>query len=246
MRKLFLLSFLLAATLLSGYAQPKIPEHQGRWVHDDAGILAESTIAQLEAILKAERDSTSNQIAILIIRSLKGDDVSAYANQVFREWKLGDEKKDNGVLFLISVEDRRMRIEVGNGLEGTLTDLTSARINRNEVAPYFRRGDYDGGIMAGTIAIIQVIRGTYTHDEKGNEKNIAIPGLLKILFAIILIIYMAGRRGHGGGRYYGGRGGWMGPIGGFGGSSGSWSGGGGGFDFGGGGSSGGGGASGSW
>lgn len=246
MRKLFLLSVLLAATFHSTFAQPAIPDHQGRWVHDEAGVMSAEAVAQLEMVLKAERDSTSNQIAVLIIRSLEGDDVAAYANQVFKAWKLGDEKKDNGVLFLISIDDRRMRIEVGLGLEANLTDLTSARINRNEVAPFFRRGDFDGGITAGTMAIIQAIRGTYTHDEKGNEKHVAIPGLFKVLMAIILIIYMASRRGHGGGGYYGGRGGWMGPMGGFGGSSGSWSGGGGGFDFGGGGSSGGGGASGSW
>ena len=153
MRKLFLLSVLLAATVYTTSAQPAIPEHQGRWVHDEAGVMSAQAIAQLEAILKAERDSTSNQIAILIIRNLEGDDISAYANRVFKEWKLGDEKKDNGVLFLVSVEDRRMRIEVGYGLEATLTDLTSARINRNEVAPYFRRGDYDNGIIAGTMAI---------------------------------------------------------------------------------------------
>ena len=153
------LIFLLAVVLIAipAWSQRAIPAHGGQWVHDEAGVLSSGTVAQLESLLKAERDSTSNQIAVLVINSLDGDEISSYANRVFREWKLGQEKTDNGVLFVIAITDRKVRIEVGYGLEGNLTDLISSRIIRNEVAPNFRRGDYETGIAAGTMAIIQAI-----------------------------------------------------------------------------------------
>ncbi|MFZ6001914.1 MAG: TPM domain-containing protein, partial [Bacteroidota bacterium] len=136
-----------------------IAPHGGVWVHDEAGVLDPQTKAELEYALKAERDSTSNQIAVLLIPSLDGDDIDLYANRVFREWKLGTAEKDNGVLFLISINDRKMRIEVGLGLEGALTDAMSSRINRNEVAPYFRTGNYSEGVKAGVFAVIKAIKG---------------------------------------------------------------------------------------
>ncbi len=221
-------------------AQVPVPPHGGRWVHDQANALSPQTRAQLEALLKAERDSTSNQIAILLVSTLEGDDIDLYANRVFNDWKLGDEKKDNGVLFLIAINDRKMRIEVGQGLEGVLTDALSSRINRNEVAPAFRQGNYDAGVIAGTLAIIKAIQGEYKGDGKKKKSFPWIPFLLILAF-IIISSRGRGRRGGGGGGYW-----TTGPmIGGFGGSSGSW-GGGGGIDFGGGGFSGGGGSSDSW
>lgn len=233
----FFFLLLMAAPLLG---QVPVPTHGGRWVHDPANALSPQTRAQLEGLLKAERDSTSNQIAILLVSTLEGDDIDLYANRVFNEWKLGDEKKDNGVLFLIAINDRKMRIEVGQGLEGVLTDAVSSRINRNEVAPAFRQGNYDAGVIAGTLAIVKAIRGEYKADGKKRKSFPWIPFLLILAF-IIISSRGRGRRG-GGGRGY-----WTtGPmIGGFGGSSGSW-GGSGGIDFGGGGFSGGGGSSDSW
>ena len=218
-------------------AQLPVPAHGGRWVHDEARVLSPQTRTQLEALLKAERDSTSNQIAVLLVSSLQGDDIDLYANRVFNDWKLGDEKKDNGVLFLLAIEDRKMRIEVGQGLEGVLTDALSSRINRNKVAPAFRQGNYDAGVIAGTLAIIKAIEGEYKGDAHKKKSFPWIPLLL-----ILLFLYLSGRRRGGGGGGY-----WTtGPmLGGFGGSSGSW-GGGGGLDFGGGGFSGGGGSSDSW
>jgi uncharacterized protein len=227
--------FLIA---VSAAAQVAVPPHGGRWVHDDANALRPETRAQLEALLKAERDSTSNQIAIMLVSTLEGDDIDLYANRVFNEWKLGDEQKDNGVLFLIAINDRKMRIEVGQGLEGVLTDALSSRINRNEVAPAFRQGNYDAGVIAGTLAIIQAIQGEY----KGTgPKKKSFPWIPFLLILAFIIISSRGRRGGGGGGYW-----TTGPmLGGFGGSSGSW-GGSGGIDFGGGGFSGGGGSSDSW
>jgi uncharacterized protein len=238
---LLLLSIALSTSVV---AQKAVPSHGGYWVHDEAGVLSENDKRMLEYILQAERDSTSNQIAVLIIPSLEGDDIDSYSNRVFNEWKLGQAKKDNGVLFLISIEDRMMRIEPGRGLEGVLTDMQSSRINRNQVAPFFRQGDYAGGVKAAVVAIIQSIKGEYTNDEpikRRTKKPVSWVSLLLILIFIIIF----SRRGGGGRGGYMSRGGWILPMGGlgggggggYGGSSGSW---------GGGGFSGGGGSSDSW
>jgi len=240
-----LLIFLFCATLLR--AQLAVPEHGGYWVHDQAHVLSPSTVAELESILKAERDSTSNQIAILIIPSLEGEILEEYAIRVaHKEWKLGEKGKDNGVLMLVVVNDRKIRIESGYGLEGVLTDAMSSRINRNEIAPRFRAGDYDGGIKAGVAAIIQAIRGEYKNDNPvaQQRKSSKRSPLFTILIIIIVIILAARRKGGGGSGGYWSSGG--GFIGGFGGGSGGGSWGGSGGSFGGGGGFGGGGSSDSW
>jgi uncharacterized protein len=203
----------------------------------------------LEATLKAERDSTSNQIAVLTIPSLEGQSLEEYSLAVAEKWLLGKKEKDNGVLLLIVVKDKRIRIEVGYGLEGVLTDALSSRINRNEITPYFRQGNYDAGVSAGVAAIISAIKGEYKNDEPPPVKRTLSKrsplGTLIIIIIIIIIASRRGRGGRGGGGYWSSGSGWVGPMGGFGGGSGgsSW---GGGSDFGGGGGFGGGGSSDSW
>ncbi len=239
-----ILLLVLTMCTLTSIAQKTIPEHGGRWVHDDAGILSPQTIGQLEMLLKAERDSTSNQIAVLLMKNLEGGDIDEYANRVFNNWKLGDEKKDNGILFLLAMEEKQMRIEVGAGLEGILTDAQSSRINRNEVAPYFRRGEYEQGIVAGVISIIQTIKGEYKNDSPvaRKSKKSRSPFVTIIALIIFLIIGARRRRSGPGGGYWTPGGGFIGGGNwGGGGSSGSWGG-----NFGGGGFSGGGGSSDSW
>jgi uncharacterized protein len=242
-----LIVWLAVAFSAIAYGQKKVPDQAGRLVHDEANVLSANDVAMLEYTLRAEEDSTSNQIAVLIVPSLEGDDIDSYANRVFNTWKLGKEKKDNGVLFLIAIEDRKMRIEPGAGLEGVLTDAQSSRINRNQVAPHFRQGDYAGGIKAAVVGIIQSIKGEYTNDEPVKRRS-KKPTSWVSLLVILIFIVIASRRGGGGGRGgYMSRGGWILPMGGlgggggggggFGGSSGSW---------GGGGFSGGGGSSDSW
>ena len=240
--------FLVAIVLLlnvSAFAQRAVPAHGGVWVHDEANVLSPGTIAQLEQILKAERDSTSNQIAILIVPSLEGEDIDGFGIRVADAWKAGDVKKDNGVIFIVSIQDRKMRIEVGQGLEGVLTDALSSRINRNEVAPQFRQGNYDAGILAGTIAIIQAIKGTYVNENppQRSKRGGRSPWATLILI-IIIIIALSRRKGGGGGMGGYWAAGMTGSLlGGGGRSGGSW---GGGSDFGGGGGFGGGGSSDSW
>lgn len=242
--------FILILFPVASFAQIAIPDHGGRWVHDEAHILSAQTIGELEAMLKYERDSTSNQIAVLIIPSLEGESFEDYSLRVAEKWQLGKQQKDNGVLFIIAVQDRTMRIEVGEGLEGVLTDAMASRINRNQVGPHFKRGDYDTGVKAGVLAIIQTIKGEYTNDDPApGEKKRRNSPLFTLLFILLIIFIISRRRrgGGGGGGYWSSGGGFMGPIGGFGGSSGSWGGGsGGGSDFGGGGGFGGGGSSDNW
>lgn len=230
-----------------GFAQPAIPEHGGRWVHDEANVLSASAIAELELILKAERDSTSNQIAVLIVPSLQGYPIETYTLSVAEKWQLGQKGKDNGALLFVAVNDRQMRIEAGYGLEGTLTDALSSRINRNEIAPRFRENDFDGGIRAGVMAIIHAIKGEYKNDEppRNKSKKRSSPFFTIIMIIIAIIIISRRKGGGGGGGYWSSGGGWIGPMGGFGSSSGSWDSGGG-ADFGGGGGFGGGGSSDSW
>ena len=243
--KLCFLATLFAFATTGLQAQRAIPAQAGHWVHDEAGVLSAATEQALEAFILRHMDSTSNQIGVLVIQSLDGEDIEGYAVRVFEDWNPGQKGRDNGVLLLIAIADRKIRIEVGYGLEGALTDLEANRIIRNEIGPRFRAGAYDDGVKAAVLAISQAIRGEYVNDNPtsrrtGKKRSPA----LTVLIILAVIFYLSRRGGGGGGGYRSGRGGWIGPMiggGGFG------SGGGGGWgSFGGGGMSGGGGSSGSW
>jgi uncharacterized protein len=177
-------SVVLLCFLLVPAAAQEIPELWGMHVHDEAKILSAETLDHLEKRLIAYEDSTSNQIAILTILTLNDTPLEEYSLKVAEHWKLGDEGKDNGVLLLIVVDDHKMRIETGYGLEGVLTDAVSSRIIRNEIAPEFRQNDFDAGITAGTRAIMRAIGGEYSADEgkNGIEELGLIPRLLIGLF----------------------------------------------------------------
>ena len=168
-RRLFITTTLVLTSMVS-ISQRAIPALDGKRVHDEASVLSASTIQQLELQLKQFEDSTSNQIAILIIPSLDGDVIENYALRVAHdEWKLGQSKNDNGVLLLIAVDDRKMRIEVGYGLEGVLTDALCSQIIRNEMAPNFRRGDYNTGVVTAIYAMIRATQGEYIADDSSSE-----------------------------------------------------------------------------
>jgi uncharacterized protein len=166
--------WLLAAAMifLIGFAnaQKAIPELWGLHVHDEAHILKQPVIDQLEQQLITYQDSTSNEIAILIIPSLEGDALEDYSMRVVEKWKLGNEEKDNGVLLLIVADEHKIRIETGYGLEGVLTDAKASRIIRNEIAPHFRQNQYDEGVIAGVNAIVKAIGGEYEDDDDGLEQ----------------------------------------------------------------------------
>jgi Beta-propeller domains of methanol dehydrogenase type len=182
-----LLSTLCFATI--SYAQKTVPELWGQRVHDDAKVLRAETADALELKLKAHEDSTSNQIALLIIESLDGEVIEEYSLKVVEKWKLGTKSKDNGVLLLIAINDHKMRIEVGQGLEGVLTDALCNRIIRNEMAPNFRRDDYDAGVNAAVEAIIKAIAGEYAADEEEgwDPQNTWLIVIAVLIFLIPLV-----------------------------------------------------------
>ena len=246
MRRILFATVLLLCSLVC-FSQRAVPPLDNKRVHDEAQVLSTQTVQQLEFQLKQYEDSTSNQIAILIINSLEGDALEDYALRVaHNEWKLGQSKNDNGVLLLIVVDDHKVRIEVGYGLEGVLPDAICSRIIRNEMAPNFRRGDYDAGVLLAINAMVRAIGGEYVSDGAPTIRGKKRPGnslvTLIIIFGVIILISRLRGGGRGGSGWSSGAG-WFG--GGFGGGS---SGGGGGFGgfSGGGGGFGGGGSSGSW
>ena len=169
--QIFICLFLafIFANHLSVVAQKSLPELWGLHVHDEAKVLSQQTVDHLENQLKVYEDSTSNQIAILIIASLAGEPIEEYSLRVAEKWKLGQKEKDNGALLLIAVDDHKMRIETGYGLEGVLTDALCSRIIRNELAPSFRENDYDAGVTAGINAIIAAIGGEYTAEDTDEQ-----------------------------------------------------------------------------
>jgi uncharacterized protein len=166
-RAYWLLAGVMIFLLGFANAQKAIPELWGLHVHDEAHALTQPAIDKLEQQLTAYQDSTSNEIAILIIPSLEGDALEDYSLRVVEKWKLGKKEKDNGVLLLIVADEHKIRIETGYGLEGVLTDAKASRIIRNEIAPHFRQNQYDEGVTAGVNAIVKAIGGEYKDDEDG-------------------------------------------------------------------------------
>ncbi|MDQ2657179.1 MAG: YgcG family protein [Bacteroidota bacterium] len=245
MKRLILAFFLLTPIFLA--AQPPVPELWDVRVHDQANALTPAFVNQLEQLLKAYEDSTSNQIAVLIIKTLDGAPIEDYTFQVAEHWKLGQADKDNGVLLFVAIDDRKVRIEVGEGLEGVLPDAICNQIIRNEMAPHFRQNNYAGGIGAAVTSIIRAIGGEYQADQSPGTGRRGRGGSVWGTLIILAIIIFISRMGGGGGGGFR-RGGWSSGAGWYGGGFGGRGGGGfggGGFSGGGGGFSGGG-SSGSW
>ena len=162
----FLLFLFISTSLFSSV---DIPYLTGR-VTDNAEILGESTRQSLSEILKEHEDLTTNQIAVLTIPTIGEARIEEYAVEVFEAWQLGLKGKDNGVLIVVAPNERRMRIEVGYGLEPTLTDATAGRIIQYKMTPRFKEGDYDRGIIDGINAVINVLNGDELTDLR-NENN---------------------------------------------------------------------------
>jgi uncharacterized protein len=230
-----------------GLAVPERPE--GR-VTDRTGTLTRDQITALERKLAAFERETTNQIAVLLIPSLEGESLEDYSIRLAEKWRIGQQGRDNGVILLIVKNDRKLRMEVGYGLEGALPDALAGTIIRNEISPRFREGQFYQGIDAGVNAVIAATKGEYKAGPKGKGSQMEawIPLLIMgaFLFFFILAASRARRRQYhsgnsrgwtSGGGFFGG-----GP---FLGGSGGWSSGGDSFS-GGGGSFGGGGASGTW
>jgi uncharacterized protein len=236
----------LLMTVGAATAALQFPPLTGRVV-DDAGILSEQTKERLTSLLAEHEQQTGNQVVVATVKDLQGDDIRDYGYQLGRAWGIGHKGKDNGVLILVAPNQHRVSIEVGYGLEGTLTDLQSKLITENVMRPAFKRGDYDAGVLDGTVDVLRTLGGKPSGAENIPQPQASSDGGSSfggIPFFVLLIIFWVvfgrflwplfllggiGRGGFGGG-WGGGGGGWSG---------------GGGFS-GGGGSFGGGGASSSW
>jgi len=215
-----------------------VPALQSR-VTDQAGLLSAQTELKLEKFLSDFETGDSTQLAVLTVVSLEGDTLEGFALKVAESWGLGRKGRDNGALLLVARDERKVRIEVGYGLEGRLTDLLAGRIIDGEIVPRFKKGDFEGGIVAGVLAMAEAVRGEYkgTGSTKRKKDSNPLGFLALLLFFGPGLMLLSGRSGRGH-RRHGGF--WVGP--GFGGRGGF---GGGGFS-GGGGGFGGGGSSGSW
>jgi uncharacterized protein len=147
---------LLALAVLARGAD--VPYLSGRVV-DDAELLSEQTADRVSALLREHETRTGNQIVVLTTPSIAGESIEEYALKVFNTWKLGQKGRDNGVLVVVVPQERRMRIEVGYGLEGTLTDAAASRVIRNVMAPLFKASDFNAGVEQGVDAIIAQLEG---------------------------------------------------------------------------------------
>lgn len=243
------LALLFFGSLPAAHAEAQLPELKGH-VNDLAGVLSQETAQRLEAELAQYAKDTGHQFAFLSIETLDGGALEDYSIRLAEKWKLGDKKRDDGLILLVVKADKKIRIEVGYGLEGAIPDATAAQIIRNELRPAFEANDFDGGITRAFALLMRAAEGEALA-LPGEEKQPA-PALLRLLpLLIFALIFFAMARGGGGGgpMVYGGMGGLGaglgGRRGGFGGGFGGGLGGGRGFG-GGGGRFGGGGASGGW
>ncbi|MGE5513769.1 MAG: TPM domain-containing protein [Bacteroidota bacterium] len=248
---------LLAAFSLAALAQPKFPPLTGRIV-DEAGLLSSADRSELTAALSALEAKSTDQLVVYTTRSLQGYPIEDFGYQLGRTWQIGQRDKNNGVVLIVAPNERKVRIEVGRGLEPQLTDAMSKLIIENAILPAFRRGDFAAGIKAGVRDITDVLLGdaeavkerarTAAKRTSGNDPAAIFVTLLILAIIIFVMVQTArsARQAQRSGRYrrpgdgnvivipggWGGSGGWSGS----GGGGGGWSGGGG--DFGGGGSSG--------
>ncbi len=223
---------------------PEFPPLTGRVV-DQAEMLSPQTEARLNQMLAAHEQATTNQLVVATLPNLQGYEIADYGYQLGRHWGIGQKDKDNGALLIIARDEQKIRIEVGYGLEGELTDAASSVVISRVIAPEFREGRFEEGIVAGVEAMLAILGGEAIPAQAGQREqegpDLPLPVLLFMLFFIIFGSFLGGgRRGrrYRRGIFYGGMaGGGFGGLGG-GGFGGGFGGGGGGF--------GGGGASGGW
>lgn len=266
MFKKILLVFSLVLTCSLSWAQ-EFPAKPTTLVTDYTNTLTESQKRILEMKLVAFDDSTSTQVAVVLIKSVGDYDINEYGTMLGRKWGIGQQGKNNGILVLVAIDDHKITIQTGYGAEGALPDAITNQIIQQDIKPHFKQGDYFGGLDLATDHIIKYTKGEYKADpnrkKKEKDNGGGSAGFIIIIVIVILIIVFKNRGGGGGGQIIGRRGGanpfwWFlagnmlgnsgrggSDWGGFSGGGGS-GGGGGGFGGFGGGSFGGGGSSGSW
>jgi uncharacterized protein len=261
MIKKICLLFVLLSIGFTAFSQD-FPAKPSTLVTDYTNTLSDGDKQNLETKLVAFDDTSSTQIAVAIIKSVGDYDIAEYATQLGRKWAVGQKGKNNGIIILVAIDQHKIAIEVGYGLEGALPDVIAKEIIENDMRPAFRQNDYYGGLNTATDDIIKYTKGEYKADAKPASDSNTGGGIFAIIFIVIIVLVIIFRNRGGGGQIIGGRGGaspfwWFlagdllgssgrGGGGWGGGGFGGGSGGGGGFGGFGGGSFGGGGASGGW
>lgn len=270
MKKLALIISLLISVCAFAQIESVVPKRPNppKLVNDLANVLTQDQIDALERKLVAYDDSTSNQIAIVLLPTITDKNGNEYPIEdvglnIIRNWGVGNAKNNNGIVIVAAMQEHKLRIEVGYGLEGAIPDVTAKAIIENDLQPNFRSNDFYRGLDAAINSIMEAARGEYKAPEGyGNRGKNVGKGIGKFIVGIIILIVILSMFGGGnkGGGYMSRRGsGWLGPFilgemlgsagrggGGWSGGGGGWSGGGGGFGGFGGGGGGGGGASGGW
>ena len=150
-------------------------------VTDTTGTLTSDQVAALDAKLRAFAQAKGSQVAVLVVPTTQPEEIEQYSIRVVEKWKLGRQKVDDGVLLIVALNDRRVRIEVGCGLEGALPDITSSRIIQEDIVPQFKRGDYYGGISTGVDRILRVIEGEPLPEPELSPPSVDVPGLYHLL-----------------------------------------------------------------
>jgi len=178
--------FFLLFSFLFAFAF-NFPQLTGRVV-DEAGILSPQTKKILTEKLKNFEQNTSNQIVVVTLKSLHGLSIEEYGYKLGRKWGIGQKGKNNGVLLIVAPKERKVRIEVGYGLEGTLTDANAFLIINDIILPYFKKGDFDTGVIKGVDAIIDTLKGTFTPEKKEKSSDYSV------FFFIFIFIYVIFQR----------------------------------------------------
>ena len=190
----FLFFICLVVTSTFADAQINFSAPQG-YVNDYAKILSVEQVIKLNNILYQFEQQTSNQVVVATFDSLYGQPLENFSLKLSEHWKIGSSKHDNGVLLLIIKNDHKIRIEVGYGLEGALTDATSSSIIRNQITPFFKKNDYASGVENGVVAILQAIKGEYKSENIADSNFYNTTGFwVFIIFLSLLLTYTHQRR----------------------------------------------------
>ncbi|HEY8712958.1 MAG TPA: TPM domain-containing protein, partial [Thermoanaerobaculia bacterium] len=210
MRARALAAFAVVALLASALLALDVPSTPAQWVTDKAGILDASQVEALNHKLSDFEQSSGAQFIIYIFPSLGGESLEDFTIRCAEKWKVGQKKYDNGLILFVFVKEKKLRIETGYGLEGSITDAFSSRVIRDYVAPHFRQGDWYGGLNAASDAIIAKIRGgeapvpplqsrgSSQTTGMGNAAGSIIPFIILIVFVIFILPMFARRQGCGG------------------------------------------------
>ncbi|WP_037497130.1 TPM domain-containing protein, partial [Sphingobacterium deserti] len=195
----FYLASWLSVLFLKAQDLPAAPDHL---VTDYTGTLRADEVQALENKLLAFEDSTSTQIAVVLIKTTGGYEIADYAVRLAKKWGVGTKKSDNGIVLLAALEDRAVTIQTGYGLEGAIPDVITYRIIKNEITPYFRQQNYYEGLNRATDAIISYTKGEYKADPRKNNRKDEGGGIpfVVIIIVVLIIISIISKNGGGGNR----------------------------------------------